>query len=182
MKITIKESSMVMPIQDTPNRRLEVTNLDLFQAKYHVPLLILYRPNGSANFFEVKVLKEALSKVLVSFYPVAGRMARDANGRVEINCNGEGVLFAEAETDSAMDDFVDLKRSDELPQLIPTVDYSDISSFPLLVLQVLIICILFEILTIYIRKSFRFDILYMPFDYSKGYYFHAVISDDISSQ
>ncbi|KAJ6731709.1 TRICHOTHECENE 3-O-ACETYLTRANSFERASE [Salix purpurea] len=136
MKITIKESSMVTPIQDTPNRRLEVTNLDLFHAKYHVPVLILYRPNGSANFFEVEVLKEALSKVLVSFYPVAGRLARDANGRVEINCNGEGVLFVEAETDSAMDDFVDLKRSDELPQLIPTVDYSDISSYPLLVLQV----------------------------------------------
>ncbi|KAJ6296132.1 hypothetical protein OIU78_024047 [Salix suchowensis] len=127
---------MVTPIQDTLNRRLEVTNLDLFHAKYHVPVLILYRPNGSANFFEVEVLKEALSKVLVSFYPVAGRLARDANGRVEINCNGEGVLFVEAETDSAMDDFVDLKRSDELPQLIPTVDYSDISSYPLLVLQV----------------------------------------------
>ncbi|KAJ6355297.1 hypothetical protein OIU77_005810 [Salix suchowensis] len=136
MKITIKESSMVTPIQDTPNRRLEVTNLDLFHAKYHVPVLILYRPNGSANFFEAEVLKEALSKVLVSFYPVAGRLARDANGRVGINCNGEGVLFVEAETDSAMDDFVDLKRSDELPQLIPTVDYSDISSYPLLVLQV----------------------------------------------
>ncbi|KAL9376961.1 hypothetical protein Peur_031081 [Populus x canadensis] len=136
MQITIKESSMVLPNQETPNHRLEVTNLDLFHAKYHVPLLYLYKPNGSSNFFEVKVLKEALSKVLVSFYPVAGRLARDANGRIEINCNGEGVLFIEAETDSAMGDFVDFKPSDELRQLIPTVDYSDISSYPLLVLQV----------------------------------------------
>jgi shikimate O-hydroxycinnamoyltransferase len=63
-------------------------------------------------------------------------LARDANARIEINCNGEGVLFIEAETDSAMGDFVDFKPSDELRQLIPTVDYSDISSYPLLVLQV----------------------------------------------
>jgi len=136
MQITIKESSMVVPTQDTPNHRLEVTNLDLFHAKYHVPLLFIYKPNGSSNFFEGKVLKEALSKVLESFYPVAGRLARDAKGRIEINCNGEGVLFVEAETDSAMGDFVGFKPRDELRQLIPTVDYSDISSYPLLVLQV----------------------------------------------
>ncbi|CAK7338170.1 unnamed protein product [Dovyalis caffra] len=136
MKITIKESSIVRPNQDTPNHRLGVTNLDLFQIKYHVPLLYLYKPNGSSNFFEAKVLKEALSKVLVSFYPVAGRLARDANGRIEINCNGEGGLFVEAESDTAMGDVGDFKPSEELRQLIPTVDYSEISSYPLLVLQV----------------------------------------------
>lgn len=64
-------------------------------------------------------------------YPVAGRLARDANSRIEINCDGEGVLFIEAEAGSAMGDFVGFKPSDELRQLIPTVDYSDISSYPL---------------------------------------------------
>ncbi|KAJ6673410.1 N-BENZOYLTRANSFERASE PROTEIN putative-RELATED [Salix viminalis] len=49
----------------------------------------------------------------------------------------KGFCSLRLKADSAMDDFVDLKRSDELPQLIPTVDYSrDISSYPLLVLQV----------------------------------------------
>ena len=80
--------------------------------------------------------KIASAKVLESLYPVAGRLARDANSRIEINCDGEGVLFIEAETGSAMGDFVGFKPSDELRQLIPTVDYSDISSYPLLVLQV----------------------------------------------
>ena len=50
--------------------------------------------------------KIASAKVLESLYPVAGRLARDANSRIEINCDGEGVLFIEAETGSAMGDLI----------------------------------------------------------------------------
>ncbi|KAF2317007.1 hypothetical protein GH714_010382 [Hevea brasiliensis] len=98
MKIITKETTMVYPMQDTPSERLWLSNLDLMQGRTHLPSAYLYKPNGSSNFFEPKVLKEALSKVLVPFYPVAGRLGSDDNGRIEINCNKEGVLFAEAET------------------------------------------------------------------------------------
>jgi shikimate O-hydroxycinnamoyltransferase len=70
---------------------------------------------------------------------MAGRLRRDEDGRIEINCNAEGVLFVEAETTSVIDDFTDFAPTLELKQLIPTVDYSGgISTYPLLVLQVCI--------------------------------------------
>ncbi|KAI3956476.1 hypothetical protein MKX01_016889 [Papaver californicum] len=137
MRISIKESTMVRPAEETPRRGLWNANVDLVVPRMHTPSVYFYRPNGSSNFFDCTVLKEALSKVLVPFYPMGGRLKRDEDGRIEIDCNGEGVLLVEAETTSVIDDFGDFAPTLELRQLIPTVDYSgDISSYPLLVLQV----------------------------------------------
>ncbi|VAH33810.1 unnamed protein product [Triticum turgidum subsp. durum] len=82
-------------------------------------------------------MRLALADALVPFYPMAGRLARDEDGRVEIDCSGEGVLFVEADAPgAAVDDYGDFAPTMDLKRLIPAVDYSDdISSFPLLVLQ-----------------------------------------------
>ncbi|CAA7408104.1 unnamed protein product [Spirodela intermedia] len=137
MKIYVRESTMVRPVLPTPQRALWNSNVDLVVPRFHTPSVYFYRPDGSENFFHAGVLKEALAKALVPFYPMAGRLRRDEDGRIEINCNGEGVLFVEAETDSTVDDFGDFAPTMELKRLIPAVDYSkDISTFPLLVLQV----------------------------------------------
>ncbi|KAJ4950907.1 hypothetical protein NE237_027739 [Protea cynaroides] len=135
MIIEVKESTLVRPAQDTPQRGLWNSNVDLVVSRIHTPSVYLYRPNGFSNFFDAAVMKEALSKALVAFFPIAGRLRRGYDGRVEINCNGDGVLFVEAETTSVIDDFGDFAPTME--RLIPAVDYSgDISSYPLLVLQV----------------------------------------------
>ncbi|KAJ4964086.1 hypothetical protein NE237_024025 [Protea cynaroides] len=103
----------------------------------HPPSVYFYRPNACSNFFDVAVLKETLSKALVTFFPMARRLRRDDDGRVEINCNGDGMLFVKAETCSVIDDFGDFAPMMELKRLTPAVVYSgDISSYPLLVLQV----------------------------------------------
>ncbi|KAL8123112.1 shikimate O-hydroxycinnamoyltransferase-like [Apium graveolens] len=137
MKITVKESTLVPPAEATPRRSLWNANVDLVVPNFHTPSVYFYRPNGSDNFFDTKVLKDALSRALVPFYPMAGRLKRDDDGRVEIDCNGEGVLFVEAESDGVVDDFDDFAPTLELRQLIPTVDYSlGISSYSLLVLQI----------------------------------------------
>ena len=138
MKINVKESSIVCPSQDTPKHSLWSSDLDLLVARVHLPTVYFYRPNGSPTFFDTQVLKEALSNVLVLFYPVAGRLRKDENGRFEIHCNGEGVLFVEAESEAVIDDFGDFTPSSELQKLIPSVDYSgdNIYVHPLLVLQV----------------------------------------------
>ncbi|EOY07827.1 Hydroxycinnamoyl CoA shikimate/quinate hydroxycinnamoyltransferase [Theobroma cacao] len=139
MEIAVKESTMVCPAEETPNRRLWVSNLDLVMTIYHVPTVYFYRPNGSSDFFDTKVLKESLGKILVPFYPIAGRLGYDENGRLEIICNAKGVLFIEAETTSIMDDLVqDFTDGSKVPQLAPKIDYSGgISSYPLLGLQVI---------------------------------------------
>jgi shikimate O-hydroxycinnamoyltransferase len=137
MMIKVKDSTMVRPATETPQKSLWNANVDLVVPRFHTPSVYFYRPTGTANFFDAEVLKQALSKALVPFYPMAGRLKRDDDGRIEIDCNAEGVLFVEAETNSVIDDFGDFAPTLELKKLIPTVDYSGgISTFPLLVLQI----------------------------------------------
>ncbi|KAJ3684436.1 hypothetical protein LUZ61_013600 [Rhynchospora tenuis] len=138
MAITVRKSTMVKPAEPTPQRRLWNSNLDLVVVRWHTPSVYFYRnTNMSGDFFDAERMKSALAKVLVPFYPMAGRLGRDIDGRVDINCNGEGVLFVEAEANGEIDDFGDFAPTMELKRLIPKVEYTDdISSFPLLVLQV----------------------------------------------
>ncbi|GFQ07206.1 shikimate o-hydroxycinnamoyltransferase [Phtheirospermum japonicum] len=138
MKIKVRKSTMVKPIVATPNTNLWISNLDVqMPTDYHTLILYFYRYTGGANFFDPAALKAALGRALVEFYPVAGRlMKRPENGRIEINCNGEGVLLVEAECDGEMDDLGDFGPKPELG-LIPTVDYSQgISTYPLCLFQV----------------------------------------------
>lgn len=141
MAITVRRSTMVRPARETPRQRLWNSNLDLVVPRFHTPSVYFYRRGGGGEvegFFDGERMRRALAEALVPFYPMAGRLARDEDGRVEIDCNGEGVLFVEAEApDAAVDDYGDFAPTMELKRLIPAVDYTDdISAFPLLVLQV----------------------------------------------
>lgn len=84
MIINVKESTMVQPAEETPRRGLWNSNVDLVVPRFHTPSVYFYRPTGASNFFDAKVLKGALSKALVPFYPMAGRLRRDDDGRIEI--------------------------------------------------------------------------------------------------
>lgn len=127
----------MQPAEETPRLGLWNANVDLVVPRFHTPSVYFYIPTGAPNFFDPNVVKEALSKALVPFYPMAGRLRRDDDGRIEIDCNAEGVLFVVAETSTVIDDFGDFAPTLELKKLIPTVDYSGgISTYPLLVLQV----------------------------------------------
>ncbi|XP_031480218.1 shikimate O-hydroxycinnamoyltransferase-like [Nymphaea colorata] len=138
MKIVMRDSTLVPPSSETPRHGLWLSNLDHTMLMVHVPCIYFYRPNGSNNFFDSKVMKESLGRALVHFYPLAGRLRRREDGPLEIECNGGGVLFVEADAEGEIDDFGDFAPSMELRQLIPEVDYQnqDISSYPLLMLQV----------------------------------------------
>ncbi|KAK8641065.1 hypothetical protein V6N13_010495 [Hibiscus sabdariffa] len=136
LKLTVKGCSMICPAQHTPKESHWVSNLDMVMTTFHVPILFFYKPNGSSDFFKPHVLKEALSKVLVPFYPMAGRLGCDDNGRFEIICNTEGVVWVEAETTSAIDDLGGFTPSPKLRKLVPTVDYSGgTGSYPLFIAQ-----------------------------------------------
>lgn len=137
MKIAVKESMMVKPMEETPSGSLWLSSLDLvFPSTYHTRIVYFYRSNGAANFFDRAALKAALSRALVDFYPYAGRLRKDDNGRIEINCTGEGVSFMEAECDGAVDDLGGFSPRPGI-SLVPTVDYSQgISTFPLFLVKV----------------------------------------------
>lgn len=63
-------------------------------ASIHTRSVYFYKTNTTSNFFDAKIMKEALiSKVLVLFYPMSGRLIYDKDNRVEIDCDSQGALF-----------------------------------------------------------------------------------------
>ncbi|CAL1358718.1 unnamed protein product [Linum trigynum] len=143
MKVSVRQMSIVRPAKCTPRHRLWLSNLDIVHPKTHLKTIYIYKEadsqhSTSSDFFDAKMMKDALSKALVPFYPMAGRLGRDNNGRLELDCNGEGVLFQEADVETTINELGEFlhKAEDELTELVPSVDYSKgISSYPLFLLQ-----------------------------------------------
>uniref|UniRef100_A0A0D9XH82 Uncharacterized protein n=1 Tax=Leersia perrieri TaxID=77586 RepID=A0A0D9XH82_9ORYZ len=52
-----------------------------------------------------KVIKDALAKALMYFYPMAGRIRELSTGKFIVECTGEGVIFVEADVDMQLDKF-----------------------------------------------------------------------------
>ncbi|XP_076893416.1 shikimate O-hydroxycinnamoyltransferase-like [Bidens hawaiensis] len=136
MKVVVKESTMVRPAKETPMVKLWSSCLDLTAMNFHSKSVYFYRANGAPNYFDMKVMTDALSRVLVAYYPMAGRFRHDEDGRIEIDCQGQGVLFLEAESDGVVDDFGDFAPSLEYLKLVPVVHSSlGFQSYPLAHLQ-----------------------------------------------
>ncbi|KAH9299289.1 hypothetical protein KI387_030971 [Taxus chinensis] len=78
--------------------------------------LIVYNASDKISADPAKVIREALSKVLVYYFPLAGRLRFNENGELEVDCNGEGAAFVEAMVDcnlSVLGDLDDLNPSYE---------------------------------------------------------------------
>lgn len=83
--------------------------------------------------------------MLVPFYPIAGRFKKEDDSRMEIDYNAAGVLLVEAEAGvRELPDTGEFAPDPRFQQVVPQINYScDISSYPLLVLQVrLLVCFL----------------------------------------
>lgn len=122
-EVEVVESCFVTPAADTPRKGLWLSALDLMLAnRGYTPLVHFYRrrpvtKTTDDDFFNVTRLKAALGKALVAFYPMAGRLRVDADGRLEIDCNSKGMLFLVARSHLTLDDFSDLKPSPRLRRL-----------------------------------------------------------------
>ncbi|KAI7731860.1 hypothetical protein M8C21_032224 [Ambrosia artemisiifolia] len=84
MKVVVRESTMVRPAEESPIVNLWNSCLDLTAAKLHTRGVYFYRSSGAPNFFDLNVMKDALSRVLVAFYPMAGRFKQGEDGRLVI--------------------------------------------------------------------------------------------------
>jgi len=140
-KITRQPPQMVAPDRPTPRQSLYLSNIDdQLGLRFHNPKLLFYRRDSSRKNDKdpVKIIKEALGKVLVHYYPFAGRFRDADDGKLTVDCTGEGALFVEADADISLEDFGDLyppiPRGDEFINNVPGSE--NITDSPLLLIQV----------------------------------------------
>ncbi|QCD80352.1 spermidine hydroxycinnamoyl transferase-like [Vigna unguiculata] len=140
MSVTVKESCTVRPMEPTWCGRVALSEFDQTGKVTHVPLIYFYRLPQNAIFQYntiASTLKDSLSRVLVPFYPLAGRLHWTNNGRLELDCNATGIRFIEAESSSTLQHLTDFSSSNEHHYLVPAVDYYSlpIHELPLVVVQ-----------------------------------------------
>ncbi|XLR25015.1 hypothetical protein HN51_071529 [Arachis hypogaea] len=141
-KVRRNPAELVAPAGPTPNELKLLSDIDDQQnlrAHYSVVQFFPYQPS-MAGKDPVHVIREALSKALVFYYPLAGRLREGPRGKLVVDCTSEGVLFIQADADVTLDHFgVDplppFPCFDELLLDVPFSDDGMINS-PLLLIQV----------------------------------------------
>lgn len=126
---------LVTPESETPGGFYFLSSLD---QDIPFPMLTIYSYRASSETV-ADVLKQSLAKVLIHYYPLAGTMALDSQGRFVVECTKKGVPFVEAVADGSIDSLGDLRVPNEdttrkLIYIDPTAkSYTDL---PLLTAQV----------------------------------------------
>ncbi|KAL5791542.1 hypothetical protein ACOSP7_000136 [Xanthoceras sorbifolium] len=108
-----EEPTLVPPAEETEKGLYFLSNLDQNIA---VPIrtIYFYKSDSKGNEDAVKVIKNALSKLLVHYYPLAGRLTISSEGKLIVDCTSEGAVFVEAEANCAVDEIVDISKVDPL--------------------------------------------------------------------
>ncbi|CAO2834348.1 unnamed protein product [Amaranthus hypochondriacus] len=143
--VTRQAPEYISPAKPTPYEFKELSDIDdQGSLRFHIPMIQIYRNDGSSGGAlrgqdPAKVLKEAVSKALVFYYPLAGRLREKAGGKLVVECNGEGILFVEAYADVTLNEFGDtivppFPCLDELIFDVP--GSSEILDSPLMLIQV----------------------------------------------
>jgi len=105
---------LVAPSEATPAGTLRLTSMDRALASLPMTALFVFEHPIDQP---AETLRRALSRALVPYYPVAGRLTAGAHGQ-SIACTGEGVVFVGA---SARCTLRDARLSDQRPA-IPVED------------------------------------------------------------
>ncbi|XP_020520518.1 acyl transferase 4 [Amborella trichopoda] len=134
--LTKSEVTYVRPSQPTPLSLLELSVLDTSPAlRNMVKTIHVYEKGGE---MAAKIIKEALSEALVYYYPLAGRLKDSSDGKLLVDCSGEGIGFIEAEAECRLEDlnFFDGDQAIPKEQLLYGSKNRVGEEDPLLVIQV----------------------------------------------
>ncbi|XP_010254732.1 PREDICTED: omega-hydroxypalmitate O-feruloyl transferase-like [Nelumbo nucifera] len=127
---------LICPESPTPKHSLYLSNLDDQKfLRFSIKYVYVYKKAVSSES-----LKSSLSRVLVDYYPLAGRLrlSSENQDKLEIDCNGEGALFAEAFMDFTVEEFLEASRRPNRSwrKLLYRVDAQSFLDIPPLVIQV----------------------------------------------
>lgn len=111
LSVKKEEPTLVPPAEETEKGLYFLSNLDQNIAVI-VRTIYCYKSDSKGNEEAVEVMKEALSKVLVHYHPLAGRLSISTEGKLIVDCTGEGAVFVEAEANCEMEQMGDIKKPD----------------------------------------------------------------------
>ncbi|KAK1356741.1 10-deacetylbaccatin III 10-O-acetyltransferase [Heracleum sosnowskyi] len=139
MEFSVIRSSegLVAPSEETPIEVLDLSVIDkLHVLRCNARTLHVFKNGPDA----AHIIRQALSKALVPYYPLAGRLKDDesSQGQLQISCSGEGVWFVEA---TASCELVDVAYFDDVmcipyDKLLPDSPPEELKSDPLILMQV----------------------------------------------
>ncbi|KAG9155954.1 hypothetical protein Leryth_012035 [Lithospermum erythrorhizon] len=132
------EPTLVSPKEETPKGSYFLSNLDQNIAVI-VRTIYSFRSEGKGNENAAQVLKDALAKILVPYYPMAGRLTISPERKLIVDCTGEGAIFVEAEANCTIEEIGDNTKPDPatLGKLVYDIPGAkSILDMPLLVAQV----------------------------------------------
>ncbi|KAG2698549.1 hypothetical protein I3843_07G155200 [Carya illinoinensis] len=127
---------LICPSSPTPKHSLYLSNLDDQKfLRFSIKYLYLYKKSVGSDS-----LKYSLSRVLVDYYPLAGRLRASAEDdqKLKVDCNGEGAVFAEAFMDISAEELLELSKrpNRSLRKLLYRVEALTFLDVPPLVVQV----------------------------------------------
>lgn len=143
LEITLKETITVRPseLQAANIQTIELSGLDRISPAmlYTIFFFKSQLKNDGENPIELERAKRALQRVLVSWYPAAGRFKfNETTGKLEIDCNNKGVTMITAVTQSKLEELGCLHEYKPCyEKLVPKLSQSsDVSENPLVLVQV----------------------------------------------
>nr|XP_043610085.1 benzyl alcohol O-benzoyltransferase-like [Erigeron canadensis] len=98
---------LIVPAKPTPRELKPLSDIDDQEGlRFLIPVIQFYRADPKmGNKNPASVIREALAKVLVFYYPFAGRLKEGAARKLMVDCGGQGVLFVEAEAEVTLKQF-----------------------------------------------------------------------------
>lgn len=147
--IKVTNTTMVLPTNKNNTERppCPLITFDLpYITFYYNQKLLLYKTTASEFGEIVGKMKEGLEAALNYFYPLAGRIAKDEEGVLVVECNGESLVGAEvveAEAEGVMVEELAENDADEnlLQEVVPYTGIMNLEGLhrPLLAVQVSIL-------------------------------------------
>ncbi|XP_030936860.1 benzyl alcohol O-benzoyltransferase-like [Quercus lobata] len=108
-KVRRCKPELVAPAKPTPHEFKQLSDIDDQEGlRFQIPLIQFYKYDPLMKGRDpVRVIREALAKTLVFYYPFAGRLREGTGRKLVVECTGEGIIFIEADADVTLEQFGD---------------------------------------------------------------------------
>ncbi|KAL2472254.1 HXXXD-type acyl-transferase family protein [Abeliophyllum distichum] len=89
-----RNPELIVPAEPTPHEIKTLSDLDDQQSlRSHYPMIMFYETNPFVKEKDpVGIIRKAIAKTLVYYYPYAGRLVEGPNNNLVVDCTGEGVV------------------------------------------------------------------------------------------